>query len=99
MSFSGFPGPSGSGSCSVSPWYDDALAPQRHPDDVEVLARPLQLLAEPLPVPALGDLRPGGAQSEDHAPARELVERRGGHRRHRRAAAGDLEDAGSELDP
>ena len=35
----------------------DALARQRHPHDVDVLARALELLREPLPVPALGHLR------------------------------------------
>ena len=44
-------------------------------------------LRKPLPVPALGDLRPGGADPEDHAPAGELVDRRGGHRGHRRPSA------------
>ena len=76
----------------------DAFARERHAHDRDVLARALQLLGEALPVPALGDLRPGGADAEDHAPVRELVDRRGRHRGHRRRAAGHLEDARAEAD-
>ncbi len=61
----------------------DAFARERHAHHGDVLARALQLLGEALPVPALGDLRAGGADAEDHAPVRELVDRRGGHRGHR----------------
>ena len=50
------------------------------------------------PVPALGDLRAGGAEAEEEAPAGELVDRRPGHRRRRRGAGGNLEDRGAELD-
>ena len=55
-------------------------------------------LREALPVPALGHLRPAGADPEQHPPVRELVERRRGHRGHRRRAAGHLEDRRAELD-
>ena len=75
-----------------------AFAAQRHPHDLDVLARPLQLAAEALPVPALCDLRPARADAQQHAAAGELVERRRGHRGHRRRAAGHLEDRRAELD-
>ena len=55
-------------------------------------------LREALAVPALGHLRPGRADPEEHPPAGDLVERRRGHRRHRRRAARHLEDRGSDLD-
>ena len=77
----------------------DALAGERHAHHGDVLARALQLLGEALPVPALGDLRPRGADAEDHAPARELVDRGGRHRGHRRRAGGHLEDPRAEADP
>ena len=41
---------------------------------------------------------PDEPMPEQHAPVGELVERRGGHRRHRRRAAGHLEDRRAELD-
>ena len=65
---------------------------------VDVLARALELAAEALPVPALGHLRPGRADAEDHPPAGELIQRRRRHRRHRRRAAGHLEDRRAEPD-
>ena len=76
----------------------DALARERHAHDLDVLARALELLGEALPVPALGDLRARGADAADHAPVRELVDRRGGHRGHRGGARGHLEDARAEPD-
>ena len=77
VSFSALPGPSGSGSSSVSPWKStrsraSAILTHRH-----VLARALQLFGEALPVPALGDLGAGGADAEQHAPVGELVDRGG----------------------
>ena len=98
VSLSALPGPSGSGSSSVSPLELDAFARQRHADHRDVLARALQLFGKALSVPALGDLRAGRADAADHAPVRELVDRRGGHRGHRRRAAGHLEDARAEAD-
>ena len=76
----------------------DALARERHAHDGDVLARALQLLGEALSVPALGDLRAGGADAEDHAPVGELVDRGGGHRGHGGRAAGHLEDPRAEPD-
>ena len=64
----------------------DALARQRHANHRDVLARALQLLGEALPVPALGHLRPGRADAADHATVGQLVDRRRGHRGHRRAS-------------
>ncbi len=75
------------------------LARERLAHDLDVLLRARELLAEALPVPALGHLGPGGAQPEQEAPVREVVERDGGHRRHGRRAAGDLQDRRAELDP
>src|SRR6185295_13676330 len=54
--------------------------------------------AEAYAVPALADLRAGGADPEDHAAVRELVDRRRGHRRHAGRPGGDLEDRRSEPD-
>src|ERR1019366_7561340 len=76
----------------------DAFARERHADDGDVLTGALELLAEALTVPALGDLRSGGADAEDHAPVRELVDGGSGHRGHRRRAPGHLEDARAEAD-
>src|SRR5207253_675238 len=76
----------------------DLLASQRHADDRYVLARPLQLLAEPDAVEAFGHLRAGAAKAEQHAAARQVVDRGRGHRGHGGAPRRDLEDAGAELD-
>ena len=76
----------------------EPFARERLAHDGDVLARALQLLAESLAVPALGDLRPGGADAEDHAPTGELVDRGRGHRGHRGRAARHLEDARAEAD-
>ena len=51
-----------------------ALAPQRHPDDVDDLAGAAQRLVVGQPVPALDDLRAGGAEPEDRAAAADVVE-------------------------
>ena len=48
------------------------------------------------PSATCGPLEP---MPEQHPPVGELVERRGGHRGHRRRAAGHLEDRRAELDP
>src|SRR5262249_32253301 len=76
----------------------DTFARERPAEHGDVVARALQLFGEALPVPALCDLRPGGAYAEDHAPAGELVDRRGGHRGHGGRAARHLKDAGPEAD-
>lgn len=76
----------------------EALASEAAPYDVDVLAGAQQLATEPLPVPALRDLGPGRADAQKHAPSRQLIDRGGRHRRHRRGAAGHLEDRRSELD-
>ena len=49
-------------------------------------------------MPALDHLRPRRAEAEDEAAARHQVERRRGHRRVRRRAAGDLHDRRADLD-
>ena len=76
----------------------DAFARQRHAHYRHVVARALQLPRESLPVPTLGDLRAGGADAEHHAPARQLIDRGGGHRGHRRGAGGHLEDPRAQPD-
>ena len=73
-----------------------SLAAQHPADDLHVLARALERPVEALPVPALHHLRPGDAEPEDEPPAREVVERHGGHRRRRRGAGRDLGDGGAE---
>src|SRR5581483_1384294 len=52
-----------------------------------------------LAVPALGHLRPRGAEAERDAPAREQVERGHGHRRRGGAARRHLHDRRAEADP
>ena len=76
----------------------EPLARERLPQDLHVLARALELLAEALPVPALGHLRARRADAEQHAPARELVERGRGHGGHRRRAPRHLEDRRADPD-
>src|SRR5207249_281118 len=53
--------------------------------DVDILARSPERLAEGLAVPALDHLRPRDAEPEPDATAREAVERQRGHRRRARA--------------
>ncbi len=76
----------------------EALARQCLADDLDVLPGPLELLAEPLTVPPLGDLRAGRAETEDEPAAGEVVERGGRHRRHRRGPRGQLHDRRADLD-
>src|SRR3954453_13652880 len=71
---------------------------ERLAQDLDVLARALQLLWEALAVPALGHLGAGGAEAEDHPAVGELIEGGGGHRRHRRGARRHLEDRRAEFD-
>ena len=77
---------------------DRALAGDDLAHDFDVLAGAAPGLRVGDAVPALGDLRAGGAEAEDEAAARELVDRRAGHRRRRRRTGGHLEDRGAELD-
>src|SRR5207247_9557177 len=58
----------------------DLLAGECYPQDRDVLARALQLLAEPDAVKALRHLRPGRAEAEDHAATGQVVDRGRGHR-------------------
>ena len=67
------PGPSGQRQLDRLAVVLDPLAAQRHAHDLDVLARPLQLLAEAHAVPALGDLRAARAEAEQEA-----ARRRGG---------------------
>src|SRR5262249_62357795 len=69
------------------------LAHDRH-----VLARLHDGRPEPLPVPALDDLRPRDPEPEEEAAARELVQGRRGRRGHRRRARRHLHDRRAEMD-
>src|SRR6188474_2833949 len=69
------------------------------------LAHHFDVLAGPAPglgvgdaVPALRDLRAGGAEAEEEAAARELVDRRTRHRRRRGWPGRNLHDRRPELD-
>ena len=98
ISFSALPGPSGSGRVYCSPWYSSRSRASALRTIVHVLARALELVGEALAVPALGHLGAGRPDAEQHPPAREVVERGRGHRRHRRRAGRHLEDRRAELD-
>src|SRR5436190_1033269 len=74
------------------------LVLQGQSHDRHVLARALQLLAEPHAVEPLRDLRPRGAQAKDETAVGEVVDRGRGHRGHGGAPRWDLEDACTELD-
>ena len=63
--------------------------------DLDVLARAAERLAVRLPVPALGDLRTRRTDAEQEAAAAHEVERRRGHRGHRRAPRRHLHDRGA----
>ena len=76
-----------------------ALAGERLAHDLHVLARARERPPEGHAVPALGHLRAGHAEAEPEAPARQHVERGGGHRRGRRRARGDLHQRRAEPDP
>jgi hypothetical protein len=67
-------------------------------DHVDVLAGAGQRARVRLSVPALDDLWSRGAESEDEAAAREVVERDRRHRRGGRRARRELDDAGAESD-
>ena len=75
------------------------LARERLAHDRDVLARALDLARRS--AGRASPRRPAGPEEpmpEQHPPARELVDRRRGHRGHRRAAGGHLEDRRAELD-
>ena len=75
------------------------LALEDRAQDLDVLARLDERLAERLTVPALGHLRARDAEAEPEATAGERVERHRGHGRHRRRARGNLHDAGADVNP
>ena len=77
----------------------DGLAPQRHIDDVDILAGASQRRAEPDPVPTFAHLGSRDAQAEPEAPAGHGVEGGCGHRRHRRGPGRDLHHGRAEVDP
>src|SRR5881296_2880197 len=67
--------------------------------DLDILARSPERLAEGLAVPALDHLRPRDAEPEPEATAREAVERQRGHRGRGRATARELHDPRADVDP
>src|SRR5581483_11176658 len=76
----------------------DHVAPQRRPNDLDILTRLHERLAPRLAVPALYHLRPGRPEPEQEAAAGHEVERGCRHRRIRRRATGDLHDRRADLD-
>ncbi len=68
-------------------------------DDLDVFACPPPRLRVGNAVPALRDLRAGGAEAEHEAASGERVQGRPGHRRSRRRPRRDLHDRRAELDP
>ena len=74
------------------------LAGEDAADDLDVLARAGERLAERLAVPALDDLRARHPETEDQAAVAQVVERERVHRGRGRRARRDLHDAGAELD-
>ena len=100
-SFSGLPRPVPStGSVySLALVLERALARERRAHDLHVLARARDRPRERHSVPALRHLRARHAEAQAEAPVRERVERGRGHRRHRRRAGGNLEQARAQADP
>ena len=86
------PWPAGSGRWKILPSCSSALAAQRHPDDVDDLAGAAQRLVVGQAVPALDDLRAGGAEAEDRAAAADVVEAGRGLRERAGRARVDVED-------
>ena len=83
VSFSALPGPSGSGSSSVSPVELDALARQRHAHDRDVLARALRAAwRSAAPCQPSATCGPEEPMPSSMRPLGELVDRRRRHRRH-----------------
>ena len=100
VSLSALPGPSGSGRVKCSPSYATRLAPQRHPDDVDVLAGAPERLGEP--APRASPRSPAGPETPRPSrkrPAGQRVEGGRGHRGHRRRAGRDLHDGRAQVDP
>ena len=87
VSFSALPGPSGSGSSSVSPWNSTRSRASAIRTTATYSRVRCSCLAKRCPCQPSATCGPGGADAEDHAPVRELVDRRGRHRGHRRASA------------
>ena len=77
---------------------DRALAGDDLAHHFDVLAGAAPGLGVGDAVPALGDLRAGGAEAEEEAAAGELVDRRPGHRRGGGRAGRHLHDRGAEVD-
>ncbi len=67
VSLSASPGPVGQRKLERLAVELDAFAGEGHADDGDVLACALELPAEALAVPSLGDLGAGGADAADHA--------------------------------
>ena len=68
-----------------------------HATDFDDLSRPLHGPVVGDAMPAFDDLRPGGPESEDGSPFRQLVEPGSGLRQQRRRARVDRKDARAEL--
>lgn len=77
----------------------DALAPQRHLDDVQGLAQAPERAVEAYSVHPLHHLRAAHPEPQHEPSAGHAVETRRGHRDHGRHAGRDLHDAGTEPDP
>ena len=83
----------------VLPGIPHLLAPQRHPHDLDVLAGAAERGARTrTPCQPSLTCGPETPRPRWNRPAGEGVERRGGHRRHRRGARRDLHDPGAEPD-
>lgn len=76
----------------------EPLTAHRLAYDLHVLAGTGERLVELDAVPALGDLRPGDAETEPEAAAGERVEGGGGHRGHRGLTGRNLEDGRADVD-
>ena len=86
VSFSALPGPSGSGSSSVSPWNSTRSRASAMRTTATYSRVRWSCLAKRCPCQPSATCGPEEPMPQHHAPARELVDRRGGHRGHRRAA-------------
>jgi hypothetical protein len=74
------------------------FAGERRSHDRDVLTRPGQRRSVRDAVPALDDPRPADAETEPQAAARQVVDRRGGHRRGRRRPRRHLQDPRADRD-
>ena len=92
-STSDFPGPSGSGRVKCVP----PAVTRRRLSACRTICTyspgAAERVGEPHAVPALGHLRPGDAQAQPEPAGGQRVQGGRGHRRHRRGASGDLQDA------